>query len=87
MSTDAYDAEIACEMLRKAEMGRNAVFSRVEKGPFSRTGKWSPMDWDEAVPQFPVLSNAQHLSRGMRFPTIWYVRPAKAQTSLRMRAD
>ena len=23
----------------------------------------------------------------MRFPTIWYVRPAKAQTSLRIRAD
>ena len=27
------------------------------------------------------------LSRGMRFPTIWYVRPSKAQTSLRIRAD
>ena len=22
------------------------------------------------------------MSRGMRFPTMWYVRPAKAQTSL-----
>ena len=28
-----------------------------------------------------------HMSRGMRFPTIWYVRPAKAQTSLRIQAD
>ena len=28
-----------------------------------------------------------YLSRGMRFPTIWYVQPAKAQTSLRIRAD
>ena len=27
-----------------------------------------------------------HISRGMRFPTMWYVRPAKAQTSLRIRA-
>ena len=28
----------------------------------------------------------QNLSRDMRFPTTWYVRPAKAQTSLRIRA-
>ena len=27
-----------------------------------------------------------HLNQCMRFPTIWYVRPAKAQTSLRIRA-
>ena len=27
----------------------------------------------------------QHMSRDMRFPTMWYVRPAKAQTSLRIR--
>ena len=27
----------------------------------------------------------QNLSHGMIFPTIWYVRPAKAQTSLRIR--
>ena len=27
------------------------------------------------------------MSREMRFPTMWYVRPAKAQTSLRIRAD
>ena len=26
------------------------------------------------------------MSRDMRFPTMWYVRPAKAQTSLRIRA-
>ena len=25
-----------------------------------------------------------HLSRDMRFPTMWYVRPAKAKTSLRI---
>ena len=27
-----------------------------------------------------------HLSRDVRFPTMWYVRPAKAQTSQRIRA-
>ena len=35
----------------------------------------------------PLLVTAEQLSRDMRFPTIWYVRPAKAQTSLRIRAD
>ena len=29
----------------------------------------------------------RYLSLDMRFPTMWYVRPAKAQTSLRVRAD
>ena len=28
----------------------------------------------------------RHLGRGMGFPTMWYVRPAKPQTSLRIRA-
>ena len=36
---------------------------------------------DDAV----LLQNK--MSQCMRFPTIWYVRPAKAQTSLRIRAD
>ena len=27
------------------------------------------------------------MSRDMRFPTMWYVRPAKAQTILRIRAN
>ena len=30
--------------------------------------------------------NQNNMSRDMRFPTMWYVRPAKAQTSLRIRA-
>ena len=30
-----------------------------------------------------LLTNAYKLSRDMRFPTMWYVLPAKAQTSLR----
>ena len=33
------------------------------------------------------LSGVQeHLSRNMRFPTMWYVRQANVQTSLRIRA-
>ena len=31
--------------------------------------------------------SSNNMSHGMKFPTIGYVRPAKAQTSLRMRAD
>ena len=27
-----------------------------------------------------------HMSRAMRFPTMWYVQPAKTQTSLNIRA-
>ena len=32
------------------------------------------------------LDGGVHLSRDMRFPTMWHVRPAKTQTSLRIRA-
>ena len=32
------------------------------------------------------LSTDTYMSHDMRFPTIWYVRPAKPQTSLRIRA-
>ena len=31
------------------------------------------------------VNNQTDVSRNVRFPTIWYVRPAKAQTSLRLR--
>ena len=31
-------------------------------------------------------NNQTDMGRTVRFPTIWYVRPAKAQTSLRIRA-
>ena len=34
---------------------------------------------------FPVHPH-QQMSRDMRFPTMWYVPPAKAQTSLRIHA-
>ena len=32
------------------------------------------------------FSAEHYVSRNMRFPTMWYLRPAKAQTSLRIRA-
>ena len=35
---------------------------------------------------FEILEHLPLLSRDMRFSTMWYVRPAKAQTSLRIRA-
>ena len=34
-----------------------------------------------------IIGNSYHnLSRDMRFPTMWYVQPAKPQISLRIRA-
>ena len=46
-------------------------------------GQTSPMD--QSVISLH-LRQEDHLSRDMRFPTMWYVRPAKAQISLRIRA-
>ena len=36
---------------------------------------------------YKYLNADQYMSRDMIFPTMWYVGPAKAQTSLRIRAD
>ena len=36
--------------------------------------------------KFNDLITIADMSRDIRFPTMWYVRPAKAQTSLRIRA-
>ena len=38
------------------------------------------------MPSVPKYCEFGHLRRDMRFPTMWSVRPAKAQTSLRIRA-
>ena len=35
--------------------------------------------------QLQLILNKSKLSRDMRFPTMWYVQPAKAQTSLLIR--
>ena len=35
---------------------------------------------------YPFIALIIIMSRDMRFPTMWYVQPAKAQTSLRIRA-
>ena len=37
--TEESDAEMAREMLKQAECKRNALFSKIEKGPFSSRGK------------------------------------------------
>ena len=34
-----------------------------------------------------LISQPKHMSLDIWFPAMWYVRPAKAQTSLRIRAD
>ena len=39
-----------------------------------------------AVPQLNYIGLCNQMSRDMRFPTFWYVRQTKAQTSLRIRA-
>ena len=33
-----------------------------------------------------ILKTKHNMSRDIRFPTMWYVRPAKPQISLRIRA-
>ena len=38
------------------------------------------------IDMFHMFLSKDHLSSDMRFPTIRYVRPAKAQTSLHIRA-
>ena len=42
--------------------------------------------WNESVTNKIRLSKQIHMSRDMTFPTTWYVRPAKPQISLRIRA-
>ena len=40
-----------------------------------------------SVGNLRTLTIFSYLSQCMRFPTIWYVQPAKTQTSLRIRSD
>lgn len=54
--TNDADAEMARNMLRKAEETRNNLFNRIEKGPLSSRGRWTVLDSNEAVPDFPKLS-------------------------------
>ena len=41
----------------------------------------------EAGSILPEPKVSDNMSHGMGFPTMWYVRPAKLQISLRIRAD
>ena len=52
-------------------------------------GDWKRVDTDNLASLETIWSGStlflkDEMSRGMRFPTMWYVRPAKAQTSLRI---
>ena len=44
---------------------------------------WKIVDWDVKIQNKQGTSYWQ-MSQCMRFPSMWYVRPAKAQTSLRI---
>ena len=82
--TDESDAEMAREMLRKAECQRNALFGKIEKGPFSSRGKWLSLDAQEAIPDFSVLSKAQ--LQMLTFGT-YQLKQAKSYTSEHLSED
>ena len=42
--------------------------------------------WNKWHIEYPLYNTSYKISQCMRFPTMWYVRPANAQTSLRIRA-
>ena len=50
----------------------------------TKQNNFSP--WDTCNISF-ADSHALKMSRDMNFPTMWYVRPAKTKTSLRIRED
>ena len=45
-------------------------------------------EWHDSIDQmiYFLIALSLHMSQCMRFPTMWYVRPAKPQISLRIRA-
>ena len=53
-----------------------------------RTKRHSDFYWsnDQKDNKKKTYKNKPKMSRDMSFPTMWYVRPAKAKTSLRIRA-
>ena len=48
MSTDESDLELPREMLRKAKIGRSALFSRTERGPFESRDRWSSLNSEDS---------------------------------------
>ena len=52
-----------------------------ELGSYNRSGSKL---FDTLKVLMKEFSEKVNLSRNMRFPTMWYVRPTKAQTSLRI---
>ena len=81
ISTDESDAELARDMLRKAEEKRNHLFCRVERGHLSSRGKWTVLDSEEAVPEFPKLTQAD--LRALTFGT-YQLKQAKSYTKEHM---
>ena len=72
--------------LKPVYMVRNAILDACD----SYLGHWLPMvcRWQQkfSIAGMIFSHTMRYMSRDMRFPTMWYVRPAKAQTSLCIRA-
>ena len=68
-------------MLIKAEEKQNSLFCRVERGCLSSRGKWTVLDSEEAVPEFPRLTlvDLQTLTFGT-----YQVKQAKSYTKEHM---
>ena len=59
----------------------NIICKRAKRSALSQQAPTRLQDTNMAVWQ-----RQTHMSRDTRFPTMWYVRPAKPQISLRIRA-
>ena len=61
-------------------------YKRSWKGLLRRVDTF--LSWQNVIysEEKTTLHDEKNLNGGMRFPTMWYVRPAKAQTSLCIRA-
>ena len=53
---------------------------------WNQLSEWEMIWHKGSLLSWPSTKIAQYMSRDMIFPTMWCVRPAKAQTSLRIRA-
>ena len=74
----SYSAEKIDKNVVKIEIADNEMFDVMSKNAYMCDTKFK-------VRGINSVGN-EILSQCMRFPTIWYVRPAKPQTSLRIRA-
>lgn len=84
ITTTQHDTELAAEMLQKAEHSRNELQAKVERGPLSSRGRWTPMDAQDAVPDFPSLCIQQ--LQDMTYGT-YQLKQAKSYTREHMSED